>query len=188
MALAAEKNGDLAAVVVGRDGIPYISWQRQGAPWHLFERIAAYDNRFPDGFTVPPGAPMALAAEKNGDLAAVVVGRDGVPYISWQRQGAPWHLFERIAAFDNRFPDGFTVPPGAPMALAAQKNGDLAVVVVGGDRIPYISWQQQGAPWHLYRPPIPAACRFHRWRSDIRGLRFGLRRIRLRPAPCERPQ
>ena len=84
-------------MVVGRDGVPYISWQQQGAPRHLFERIAAYDNRFPDGFTVPPGAPMALAAQKNGDLAAVVVGRDGVPYISWQQQGAPWHLFERIA-------------------------------------------------------------------------------------------
>jgi hypothetical protein len=43
---------------------------------------------------------MALAPQSNGDLAAVVVGRDGVPYISWQQQGQPWSLFERIAAYD----------------------------------------------------------------------------------------
>jgi hypothetical protein len=135
MALALQKSGDLAAVVVGRDGVPYISWQQQGAPWHSFERIAPYDNRFPDGFTVPPGAPMALALQENGNVAAVVVGRDGVPYISWQQPGAPWSSFERIAAFDNRFPDGFTVPPEAPMMI-----GNLVVTVVGRDGVPYIAW------------------------------------------------
>jgi uncharacterized protein GlcG (DUF336 family) len=148
--LARGKSGDLVAVVVGRDGVPYISWQQRGAPWHQFERIAAPDPRFPDGFTVPPAAPVAVALQQDGALVATVVGRDGVPYISWEQPGAPWHAFERIAPPDNRFVDGFTVPPGAPMSLARQSTGEMVAAVVGRDGVPYISWQQPNAPWHRF--------------------------------------
>jgi hypothetical protein len=70
------------ATVVGNKGVPYVSWQQQGAAWHAFERIAPVDVRFKDGFTVPPGAPLVLAVQKDGELAAAVVGRNGVPYLS----------------------------------------------------------------------------------------------------------
>jgi hypothetical protein len=130
-ALSVQIDGTLVVTVVGRDGVPYVSWQQQNAPWHGFERIAEYDRRFPDGFTVPPGAPMGLAFQRAGGVAITVVGNDGVPYISWQQPESPWHSFERIAVYDQRFPDGFTVPPGAPTALAAHSDGTLVVTVSG---------------------------------------------------------
>jgi hypothetical protein len=36
------------------------------------------------------------------------------------------------------------------MALARQKEGSLVATVVGHDGVPYISWQQPDAPWHLF--------------------------------------
>jgi uncharacterized protein GlcG (DUF336 family) len=146
--------------VVGRDGVPYLSWQQPGAAWHSFERIAAVDRRFPDGFTVPPGAPITLAPQKDGTLAVAVVGRDGVPYLSWQQPGAAWHSFERIAAVDRRFPDGFTVPPGSSISLAMQNDGNLSVSVVGRDGVPYMSWQQPGSAWHTFERIAKSDSRF----------------------------
>ena len=160
ISLAMQHGDQLVAAVVGRDGVPYISWQRPGTSWNRFERIAAYDNRFPDGFTVPPGAPITLARARSGDVVAVVVGRDGVPYIAWQQRGAPWHRFERIAAPDRRFSDGFTVPPGALVAVALQQNGALVATVVGRDGVPYIAWEQPGAAWHVFERIAPIDSRF----------------------------
>jgi len=150
IALALRPGGGLVAAGVGKDGVPYISWQQPNQPWHRFERIAAHDPRFGDGFRVAPGAPISLAAGRDGLLVAAVVGLDGVPYISRQRTGQPWSLFERIAAPDPRFGDGFRVQPGAPIALGLQSNGDLVATVVGLDGVPYISWQQPGPHWHRF--------------------------------------
>ncbi len=150
IALAVQPGGGLVAAAVGKDGVPYISWQQPGQAWHRFERIAAHDPRFGDGFRVAPGAPISLAAGRDGLLVAAVVGLDGVPYLSRQRAGQPWSLFERIAAHDPRFGDGFRVASGAPVALGLQSNGDLIAAVVGLDGVPYISWQLPGPHWHRF--------------------------------------
>ena len=114
---------------------------RPGAAWHSFVRVAPFDSRYPDGFTIPTGAWLTIVTQSDGMLVLVVVDRTGVPQLTWQRPGDSWHTFERVAARDPRFPDGFTVPPGAPVSAAQPSDGTTVLVAVGNDHLPYMSWR-----------------------------------------------
>jgi len=141
LAFGAQKDGTLVLAVADQGGVPRLSWQQPGAAWHSFVRLAPFDSRYPDGFTIPTGAWLTIMTQSDGMLVLVVVDRTGVPQLTWQRPGDSWHTFERVAARDPRFPDGFTVPPGAPVSAAQPSDGTTVLVAVGNDHLPYMSWR-----------------------------------------------
>ena len=122
-----ESNIDL--FVSGRDGAVYSNfWNSNGWNGHWF-RLA--DPNFHDGFTIPAGARVAAVSRAANNLDLFAVGHDGAVYSNfWNSNGWNGHWF-RLA--DPNFHDGFTAPPGAPIAAVCRTPNNIDLFVSGRD-------------------------------------------------------
>jgi hypothetical protein len=141
---AHQPDGRLDLFVVGRAGVPTMTWQ-DGNAWRPWAPVAGGSR-----FTAPPGAPITTAMQ-GGQLNAYVVGHDGVPMMTWLN-GRTWQPWVPVAGGSR-----FTVPPGAPVATGLQGQ-QLNVYVVGRDGVPMMTWLKGGSwqPW----VPVVGGSRF----------------------------
>ncbi|GIE28575.1 hypothetical protein Ait01nite_016200 [Actinoplanes italicus] len=141
---AHQAGGQLDLFVVGRDGVPTMTWQH-GNAWRPWTPVVGGSR-----FTAPPGAPIATAMQGE-QLNAFVVGRDGVPMMTWLK-AKTWQPWVPVVGGSR-----FTAPPGAPITTGMQGQ-QLNAFVVGHEGVPMMTWLKGGAwqPW----VPVVGGSRF----------------------------
>jgi hypothetical protein len=129
----------------GRDGAVYSTfWNaQQGWSGHWF-RLA--DVNFGDHFTLPPGSPVTAITRAPQQIDLFVSGKDGGVYTTaWSSSGGWLNHWIRLA--DNRFWDGFTIPPGVRVDAQARQSDIIDLFVVGKDNGVYSTFWNAQQGW-----------------------------------------
>jgi hypothetical protein len=129
--------------VAGFDGGVYSTfWSAQNGWLNRWFRLG--DDRFWDNFTVPAGSPVTAISRFASHLDLFVSGRDGGIYSTFWDGNSGWsnHWF-RLG--DDRFWDGFTIPPGARVTAQSRDPNIIDLFVTGRDNRVYSTfWTAEG--------------------------------------------
>ncbi|MDQ2852221.1 MAG: hypothetical protein M3Y49_16125, partial [Actinomycetota bacterium] len=115
----------------GRDGHVYSTFWDASSGWSG-QWFWLGDTNYADQFVVPVGAPVTALSRFRDQIDLFVAGLDGGVYSTFWNAGGGWfnHWF-RLG--DNRFGDGFTIMPGAPVTAISRFEGHLDLFVSGRD-------------------------------------------------------
>ena len=131
--------------VSGRDGAVYSTFWNAGTGWHG-HWFRLDDARFGDGFTLPPGSPVSAISRSAGHLDLFASGRDGAVYSTFWDANSGWSgQWFRLG--DDRFGDGFKIPPGARVSAHSRDPDIIDLFVTGLDNRVYSTFWTAAGGW-----------------------------------------
>ena len=131
--------------VTGLDGGVYSTFWNAPGGWHdHWFRLT--DDRFGDGFTLPPGSPIAAISRFPDHLDLFATGRDGHVYSTFWDGRSGWSG-QWFWLGDTNFADGFTIPPGARVTAQDRDPDIIDLFATGRDNRVYSTFWTAAGGW-----------------------------------------
>jgi hypothetical protein len=147
-ALVSGGDGNLQAILLSADGLPYLVWDTSGtgSKWSFYQNGGKLPN--PNGLQYT----MMAAAKGNGGNLQVVGISEELPYLIWQDTGGNWHPYTNPQGQGMQLPNANPAVPVVDLAMGTGNQGVLQVGYIGQDGKIYVNWQDKNGNWGWYGP------------------------------------
>jgi hypothetical protein len=126
---------------VGTNGVVYTNYEVNDGAWHGWIPLIDYSDAFPDHFTVPASATLAVVKRNDRQEDLFVVGRDGKAYTCFELDGGVWSNWISLGASAAGF------PPGAALTATMRNERQEDLFVVGRDGNAYTCFELDDGAW-----------------------------------------